>query len=88
MILSKNRAAEVFGVDRSTLFAWIRRGCPCIDATKPGLAAQLSFKEVLAWRKAHLAKHRWPPESIAEMEAAVRQRLKVLKKGDAHGRHR
>ena len=87
MNLSKNSMAEVFGVDRSTLFAWIRRGCPCIDATKPGLAAQLSFKEVLSWRKAHLAKHRWPPEFIAEMESAVRQRLKVLKrsKGDRHG---
>lgn len=85
MNLSKNRTAQVFGVDRSTLFAWIRRGCPCVEAKGPGKPAQLAFKEVLAWRKAHLAKHRWPPESIAEMEAAVRQRLKALNKGDRHG---
>ena len=45
--LSKNRTAEVFGVDRSTLFAWIRRGCPCVDAKEPGKPAQLYFQAVL-----------------------------------------
>lgn len=86
MNLSKNRTGEVFGVDRSTLFGWVRRGCPCIEATKPGLAGQLQFKEVLAWRKADLIRQGWAiDESIAGMEAAVRQRLKLLKKGDRHG---
>ncbi len=79
MNFSKNRMAEVFGVDRSTLFAWIRRGCPCIDATKPGGAAQLSFKDVLAWRKAYMAKHRWDEERIDKMESLARERLTVLK---------
>ena len=81
MNLSKNRTAEVFGVDRSTLFAWIRRGCPCIDATKPGWAAQLQFAKVLAWRMADLARlGRATDEDIDAMEIAVRQRLKMLKK--------
>ena len=81
MNLSKNKAAAVFGVDRSTLFSWIRRGCPCIEAASPGLPAQLSFKEVLAWRKAHLLRKRWETdESIAEMEAATRERLKSIRK--------
>jgi hypothetical protein len=81
MNFSKNRMAEVFGVDRSTLFAWIRRGCPCIEATEPGQSAQLSFKEVLAWRKIDIMSKRWgTDESVAEMEAAARERLKQVKK--------
>ena len=79
MNFSKNRMEEVFGVDRSTLFAWLRRGCPCIEATKPGLPAQLNFKDVLAWRKIDMMSQRWgTDESVAKMEAAVRQRLKAF----------
>ena len=84
--LSKNRTAEVFGVDRSTLFAWIRRGCPCVDAKEPGKAAQLDFQAVLRWRKETLTQQwgRWissdeSMQRIAEMEATVRQRLKAFK---------
>ena len=84
-VFSINGIARLFAKDRASIYAWVMRGCPCIDATKPGLAAQLNFKEVLAWRKAYMAQHRWPDESIAEMETAVRERLKVLKKGDRHG---
>ena len=80
MNFSKNKMAGVFGVDRSTLFAWIRRGCPCIEATKPGLAAQLSFTAVLAWRRSYMAENRWSDESIAEMEVGARERLKAFKK--------
>ena len=79
-IFSINGIARLFAKDRASVYAWVQRGCPCTEAPKPGLAAQMDFKHVLAWRKAYMTEHRWPDESIAEMEAAVRQRLKMLKK--------
>ena len=79
-IFSMNGIARLFAVDRASVYSWIRRGCPCIDAIKPGLAAQLSFRDVLAWRKEYLAKRRWPDESITEMEARACQRLRAFKK--------
>ena len=79
MLFSINETAQIFGVDRGTVLGWNRRGCPRIDPVGPGKPAQLSFKEVLAWRRIHLSRHRWPDESIDEMEAAVRQRLKAFK---------
>lgn len=79
MCFSINETAEIFGVDRGTVLGWDRRGCPRIDPVGPGKPAQLSFKEVLAWRRARLAKLRWDDERIAKMEAAARERLKVLK---------
>lgn len=79
-IFSMNGIARLFGRDRASVYSWIRRGCPCIDATKPGLAAQLDFKEVLAWRKAYMARDRRSDEDIAEMEAAARERLRAFRK--------
>ena len=80
MLFSNNETAEIFGVDRGTVLGWNRRGCPRIDPVGPGKPAQLSFKEVLAWRKAYLAKRRWTDESIAAMEIVVRGRLRAFKK--------
>ena len=80
MLFSINETAEIFGVDRGTVLGWNRRGCPRIDPVGPGKPAQLSFKEVLAWRKGHLAERRWPDESITEMEARARERLRAFRK--------
>ena len=88
MFFSINETAQIFGVDRGTVLGWNRRGCPRIDPVGPGKPAQLDFQAVLSWRKADLTQHltrQWNSSDesitrIAEMEAAVRQRLKKLKK--------
>ena len=79
MFFSINETAEIFGVDRGTVLGWTRRDCPRIDPAGPGKPAQLSFKEVLAWRRARLAKVRWDEEGIDKMEAETRERLKAFK---------
>ena len=60
MFFSVNETAEIFDVDRGTVLGWSRRGCPWIDPEGPGRPAQLSFKEVLTWRKSRLASRDGP----------------------------
>ena len=80
MLFSINGTAALFNVSKGTVLAWRRRGLPGIAPTGPGKPARLHFKEVLAWRKAAMARRGWATEeTIAEMEAAVRTRLRALK---------
>lgn len=87
ILLSKLQSSTVFDVDRLTIYNWIRKGCPVVDLGGPGRPAKLDFQAVLRWRKDDLTQsiaRQWDSSNesikyIAEMEAAVRQRLKVLK---------
>lgn len=85
IIFSKNKTAEIFGVDRMTLYGWCRRDLPSVDAPGPGRPAALNFHEVLRWRSAAVTRLGWTPEDIAAMAQQARARMKSLKKGDRHG---
>lgn len=76
--ISINSMAQVFAIDRSSLYSWLRRGCPCTAATRPGKPAQLRFAAVLKWREGYLADQGWPPEFIDTMATEARERLKAL----------
>ena len=81
MHFSINQTAQIFDVDRTTVSNWIRRGLPHVPHIGLGRPAQLSFKEVMAWRKIDMMSQRWgTDESIAAMEIVVRERLRAFKK--------
>ena len=89
MHFSINKTAQIFDVDRTTVSSWIRRGLPHIPQIGLGRPAQLSFKEVLAWRKIDMMSQRWgTDESVVKMEAAARERLKLVKSRRQGTRHK
>lgn len=82
MTVSKLAASEIFDVDRLTIYAWLRRGCPAVDLGGPGRPAKLDFEAVLAWRKEDLAEY-YSPEGLKLMARQARARYRRLNKRKA-----
>ncbi len=76
---SMNKTAQIFGKDRATLYAWIRRGCPWGKPEGPGKPASMDFKAVLQWRLAQLAGFGYTKEELQVFETQARGRLKELR---------
>ena len=71
--LSKLKMAQVFGVDRLTIYSWVQRGCPC------GKPARMDFKAVLQWRLAELAERDYYTEDgLRLVETQARAKLKEI----------
>lgn len=79
MTFSKLKIAEIFGVDRLTVYRWVSKGCPIVETGAHGKPAKLDFKAVLEWRKDDLSFLGWPVAGIKLMEKQARERLKTLK---------
>lgn len=80
MAHSINTIAAVFGVDRASAYAWIRRGCPRVAAEGPGKPANMHFAKVLAWRRTQLKERGYSDGYIELAEQQARTRLKAFTK--------
>ena len=77
--LSKLTMAQVFGVNRLTIYSWVQRGCPCDRPAGPGKPAQMTFKAVLKWRLAELeTRDYFTEEGLRLVEKQARARLKEV----------
>ena len=75
--LSMNKIAQIFDVDRSTVYSWLRKGCPHGQQRGPGLAGEMIFRDVLAWRLGQLAAY-YTEEGLRLVETQARARLKEV----------
>jgi transposase len=76
---SINTMAAVFGVDRGSVYGWIRRGCPCQPAEGPGRPAHMNFAKVLRWRMGELeGQGYYTGDSLAMEETRIRARFQAL----------
>jgi hypothetical protein len=79
--LSINSMAQIFAVDRSTLYSWVRKDCPCQPAEGPGRPARMNFAKVLRWRMGELeGQGYYTGDSLAMEETRIRARFQALKK--------
>jgi hypothetical protein len=73
--------AAVFDCDRLTVYKWLSRGCPVIRWPAHGQPAELSFPEVLKWRRQELVAGRyWEEDAIDDLLAQVMARYRVMMK--------
>lgn len=85
--LSMNKISQAFNVDRATIYAWRRRGCPGLPAAGPGKPASLDFEAVLKWRLNDLAGYDYyGAEQLKIMATQARERLKEMKQQEKVGR--
>lgn len=77
-LLSMNQIAQVFGVDRASVYSWVRRGAPCGAPAGRGKPGQMVFKDILRWRLARFAERGYSESAIVEAEAQARARMREL----------
>jgi phage terminase Nu1 subunit (DNA packaging protein) len=82
---SINKMAQLFNLNRATMYSWIRRGAPVLPAAGPGKAAKMRFSFVLAWRLKFRQDHGYAPDELTGWSQQARERFKVLWKGNSHG---
>jgi phage terminase Nu1 subunit (DNA packaging protein) len=48
-IVNRNQLAEIFGVSRTTIGAWIREGLPAVGGGKGGVAFKIDSEAAIRW---------------------------------------
>ncbi|WP_156816334.1 DUF1441 family protein [Oceanibaculum indicum] len=89
-VRSLREAALFFGVTAKTMSDWIRlQGCPVVKGGQPGVAYEVSLRQVAAWRDGLEAEAKAKEEAKAEADAQLKMELLgtgALIDGDASGR--
>lgn len=89
-VRSLREAAQFFGVTAKTMSDWIRlQGCPVVKGGQPGVAYEVSLRQVAAWRDGLEAEAKARDEAKAEADAQLKMELLgegALIDGDGTGR--
>ena len=72
-----NKIAQIFEVDRATVYSWIRRGCPTGQQKGPGMAGEMIFRDVLAWRLGQLEPY-YTEDGLRLVETQARAKLREI----------
>lgn len=71
---SKQQLAAIFGVNRSTIYAWEGRGLPIREPGRYGRPARVDFEEALKWYLDNEEIRGTAEEGLEILEKAIRHR--------------
>ncbi len=71
---SKMQIARIFGVNRSTVYAWENDGLPVRPPERPGRSAKVDFESALGWYLDREEIRGASEEGLAIIEKAIRER--------------
>ena len=81
-MLNKLQIAALFQVDRATIDAWCRRGCPVArPSCRQGQPTSLNPEAVLKWRLNDLRRIGYEEDRVKEFRRRLRERLKAFQTG-------
>lgn len=74
MPFSKQKIAKIFGVNRSTVYAWENKGLPVQPPGRPGRPAKVEFEMALDWFLTHEFIKGTSEEGLEILERTIRER--------------